>query len=421
MKSIPDHVLKNAVVIVPRKRGLKGIVDLNFALMGMLGAVAAAGCVFLAMVAPYLSLKPISLPAWFYLALGCIPALVLVSLGFGLSLRKSGLDIILGYNTLKGEVIIAERRFGRPRKVIQIALAQVQAIRIYWLAVSSDNPDVGWWNAQLVQLDGKGIPLGNIKGKPATPPDRWLARFKRVSTLLDKPLEILPSYADTQQTAYTPVVDQLIKNIRQQSGPPSKPPEILAHSTNAEQITYSPPAVPQDRPTVLGSIRSLYKKDETFRWIVRFMVWGCCFSVSFGLASVMTRNYWLHLLGWFATSFFFALPFIVIPFIKSDQSKSQRDHKLAYFALTIFIDLLCLILSVASIVSLVRSSYDLYHGPIYGRGVIERTGSGKYTTYVIVRSTHYDVPDHRWFQTMELGQGIEFLYGPMTHFAYPPP
>jgi hypothetical protein len=225
MKSIPDHVLKNAVVIVPRKQGLKGIVNLNSALMGMLGAVVAAGCIFLAMVAPYLSTKPISLPSWFYIVFGCIPGLALVSFGGWLAFRKSGLDAIVGRDTLKEEVIIAERRFGRPRKVIQIALAQVQAICIYWLAVSSDNPDVGWWNAQLALLDGKGIPLGNIKGKQAAPPDRWLARFKRVSTLLDKPLEILPSFADTQQTAYAPVVDQLINNLQQQSSSPDKPPK----------------------------------------------------------------------------------------------------------------------------------------------------------------------------------------------------
>ena len=180
-----------------------------------------------------------------------------MSFGGWLAFRKSGLDVILGCDTLKGEVIIAERRFSRPRKVIQIALAKVQAIRIYWLAVSSGNPDVGWWSVQLVLLDGKGIPLGNIKGKPAAPPDRWLARFKRVSTLLDKPLEILPSFADTQQTAYTPVVDQLINNIRQQSGSPGQSPEILVHSTNAEQTTSTLPPVTQDRPTVLGIYRSI--------------------------------------------------------------------------------------------------------------------------------------------------------------------
>ena len=420
MKSIPDHVLKNAVVVVP-----KGTVNLSFVLLVMLGGAMLSGLLIFLM-AEFSRFSPITLSVWFYVVFGCVPGFAVAFLLGWLDYRDSMRDVIMGRDTLKEEVIVVERRFGRPRAVVPIALARVQAIRIYWEVIyigsgTSSNPAFGCWNAQLVLSGAREIHLGHIKGKPDAPPDTWLTRFKRVSALLDKPLEILPSFADTQQTTYTPVVDQLINNIRQQSGSPSKPPETLADSTNAEQITYSPPAVPQDQPTVLGSIRSLYRKDETFRWVARIIVLGCCFGASYVFTSMTTRNYWLHLLGWSATNCFFALPFIVIPFIKSDQSRSQRDHKLAYFALTIIIDLLCLILSVVSIVSLVRSSYDLYHGLIYGRGIIERTGSGKYTSYVIIRSTHYDVPDRRWFQTMEPGQEIEFLYGPMTHFAYPPP
>jgi len=398
MKSIPDHVLKDAVVIVPRKRGLKGIVDLNFALMVMLSGAMVAGCIFLMAVASYPSPKSISLPTWFYIVFGCIPGLALVSFSGWLAFRKSGLDVILGYDTLKGEVIIAERRFGRPRAVVPIALARVQAIRIYWEVIyigsgTSSNPAFGCWNAQLVLSGAREIHLGHIKGKPDAPPDTWLTRFKRVSTLLDKPLQILPSFADTQQTAYTPVVDQLINNIRQQSGSPGKPPEILADSTNAEQTTYTLPPVTQDRTTVLSDIRRLYKENAGARWIVRFLVWVCCFAVSDVFTRVTVSNYWLHLLGDCVTTVFFALPFTIIFFIKPDQSEFRRDHKLAYTALTLVVYLLCLIVLVANMISLARSSYDLYHGPIYGRGVIEGTGTRGYKArrsfYIIIHDTQY--------------------------------
>jgi hypothetical protein len=414
MKSIPDHVLKNAIVIVPRKRGLKGIVDLNSALLGVLGAVVAVGCVFLTMVAPYLSPASVTLPTWFYIVFGCIPGLALVSFGGWLALRKSGLDVILGRDTLKEEVIIAERRFSRPRKVIQIALAQVQAIRIYWLAVSSGNPDVGWWSAQLVLLDGKGIPLSSIKGKPAAPPDRWLARFKRVSTLLDKPLEILPSYADTQQTAYTPVVDQLINNIRQQSGSPDKPPKVFPHSTSARQTTYMPPAATEERPTVLGNIRKQYKEDEIFRFQTNFLLWMCCFLAVNAFTGMVGYNYWLHLLGESVTAFLITLAPITLLFVTLDGLKSQRDHKLAYVALYIVFCLICLAIVAVLILTIVDSSYDLYYGPIYAKGTIESTGSVNLRGYVIVHSTRYEIPSRSWFKTMEPGQEIEFLYGPST-------
>ena len=172
MKSIPDHVLKNAVVVVP-----KGTVNLSFVLLVMLGGAMLSGLLIFLM-AEFSRFSPITLSVWFYVVFGCVPGFAVAFLLGWLDFRDSMLDVIVGRDALKGEIVIAQRRFGRPRKVIQIALAKVQAICIYWLAVSSGNPDVGWWSVQLVLLDGKGIPLINIKGKPAAPPDRWLADQK---------------------------------------------------------------------------------------------------------------------------------------------------------------------------------------------------------------------------------------------------
>ena len=386
--------------------------------MGVACGAMLAGLPFLLDVVGRLYSGSRPLPVWLYIVFGYIPGLASVFFFGALALRKSGLDAIVGRDVLKGEVIIAERQFGHPRKVVQVALAQVQAIQIYWQAASSGNPDLGWWNAQLMLLDGREVPLGHIKGKSAAPPDRWLARFKRVSTLLDKPLE------RTQQTAYIPLVDLLIKNVRRQSSSRDRPLETLASSTNAKQAIYTLTAIPQDRSAPPRSIRSLYQNDETFRFMTHAMAWLCCFGASFVFTSLVTRSYWLHLLGWSITAVFFIIPFIAIFFMKPDQSEFQRDHKLAHFALLFVLYGICLIFSVVCVVIFVRSAYDLYHGPIYDRGIIERTETtcGKGCTFsIIVDGASYQVPDSRWFQTMEAGQEIEFLYGPMTHYAYPPP
>ena len=175
---------------------------------------------------------------------------------------------------------------------------------------------------------------------------------------------------------------------------------------------------------MLGLYRSKYKEDKYFRLFVHAMVWVCCFGVSNVFTRMTTGNYWLHLLGESATTFLFAMLCIAVPLVTLDELKSQRDRKLAYVALYIVFCLICLTASAVFTVGLVQSLHDLYRGPIYDRGIIERTKTtcGEGCTFsIIVDGASYQVPDSGWFQTMEAGQEIEFLYGPMTHYAYPPP
>jgi hypothetical protein len=221
MKSIPSHMLKDAVVIVP-----KGAVNLSFVLLVMLGGTMLAGLLIF-LLTQFGRFSPIPLPIWSYPVFGCVPGFVVAFLCGWLDYRDSMLDVIMGRDTMKGEVLIVERRFGRPRAVVQIALARVQAIRIYWEVIyigsgTSSNPAFGCWNAQLALLDATEVHLGHIKGKPDAPPDTWLTRFKRVSALLDKPLEILPSLTDAERVAPSPPVDALISKVREQSSSPSR-------------------------------------------------------------------------------------------------------------------------------------------------------------------------------------------------------
>ena len=95
------------------------------------------------------------------------------------------------------------------------------------------------------------------------------------------------------------------------------------------------------------------------------MVWVCCFGVSYVFTRMTTGNYWLHLLGESATTFFFAMLCIAVPLVTLDELKSQRDRKLAYVALYIVFCLICLTASAVFTVWLVQSLYDLYRGPIY--------------------------------------------------------
>jgi hypothetical protein len=436
--SIPDHVLQNAIVIVPRKPGLKGIVNLSSARVGLIIAVATS-CFMLVMAAPVLSPKSISQPDWLLLALGCIPsALMFVFFSVVLGLRKSGLDIILGYDAITGEVVLAERRFGRPRAVFRVPIARVQAIRLYWQAPYSGTPDVGWWDAQLVLLDGKDIPLGNIKGNPTAPPKEWLARFKRVSALLDRPLEI-PSFADGRQAIPRPLVDHLTNNIRQQSGSPGKPQEILARRTSARQTIYASPMATEKEPTVFSHFCRLYIENKTFRLRINLLLLGGCYIVAIAFTRMVGNNYWLHLLGESAKALLFTIAIAIGFFfmlgrcveemrepwtgLLSGTRKFQLNELLA-LAVYIFLLLVLLIAAILFIGIIVRLSSDLSHGPIYDKGIIERTA--KHTNSVgydsiLVHGTWYDVPDRSWYKTMELGQEIEFLYSPITHYAYPPP
>jgi hypothetical protein len=216
MKSIPSHVLKNAVVIVPRKQGL---VNLSILPVGIVIAGITLGYHFLIPTVTRYSSNPILLLFGVFLEsvlVLCFAALLWIS---GMILREAGLDTIAGYDPLKEEVIVVKRCWGRPRAVIQIALAKVQTIRIDWQVVhfgsqTSSHPVIGGWNAQLVLQDEKAVHLGHLRGEPdAPPPASWLTRFKQVSALLNKPLEILPA----KQVHPSPPVDALISRVQEQS------------------------------------------------------------------------------------------------------------------------------------------------------------------------------------------------------------
>ncbi len=155
------------------------------------------------------------------------------------------------------------------------------------------------------------------------------------------------------------------------------------------------------------------------------MVWGACFLAADVFTGMTGYSYWLHLLSESAKTFLFAIPGIAVPLVTLDELKSQRDRELAHVILYIVFCLICLTASAGFTVGLVQSSYDLYRGPIYGRGVIEGTETAGCRVgcsfYITVHGTQYNVPDRRWFTTMVSGQEIEFLYSQMTHYAYPLP
>ncbi len=199
IRPIPRHVLKDAVVIVPRTWGFV----VPYILIGL--AIAA----FAVMLIIVLSRFPIPWP-FYLIIIGFLIILVLPFVSAGGSWR----DVMLGYDTDNGQVVLVERQAGKPRRVVRIALDKVQAVHIAWLATNSSNPDQVRWIALLALSDKKVLPLHSIKGKQDNPPDTWLARFTQVSVLLGKPLEILPLPTDSgAQLTREQLVDLIVKKF----------------------------------------------------------------------------------------------------------------------------------------------------------------------------------------------------------------
>ena len=199
MKRIPSHVLRDAVVIVPPLWDFTSAVP--YLILLILFIVFTAGFIIM--------LSHLSIPWPFYLILVGPMIVLILAVGWEGGLWR---DVILGRDTVKGQVVLAERQLGEPRRVVRIVLAKVQAVRISWRAMNSS--DRVWWIAQLALSDGKIVPLHSIEGKQDMPPESWLARFTQVSVLLGKPLEICPLPTDSRQVTREQAVDWLIKNIR---------------------------------------------------------------------------------------------------------------------------------------------------------------------------------------------------------------
>jgi hypothetical protein len=116
----------------------------------------------------------------------------------------------------------------------------------------------------------------------------------------------------------------------------------------------------------------------------------------------------------------FLLGMGVICCIKRKLAGVSRPAELALRAAGIFI---CLMLVYSCIGFLSVRVQDLSHGPAYGAGDVEimETQPGRYGTryYITIRNCRYRVTDRVWFNTLTVGEKIEFQYTPQSRLAYP--
>ncbi len=214
------HSHESKLVIVPRSGSCRG--GLVLALLAVIPLMVILGLTILVLVvtAGRLS-KPVTLPPPYFLLLACVSGFALLAVGV-VGLLDANNDRVLGYNTLKDEIVLAERFFGQEVFRRPYACANVTSIRIHWQATYTGgevdtDPEYGWWMARLRLVDGNEVHLHGIRGKPDALPDEWLTRFAKAGRLIGKPLEIAQFTSDIEaMSTYAPPVGQITTNLRRQ-------------------------------------------------------------------------------------------------------------------------------------------------------------------------------------------------------------
>jgi len=168
----------------------------------------------------------------------------------------------------------------------------------------------------------------------------------------------------------------------------------------------------------------LYRREQSLQIFMALILWVGILGAAIIFAEIMAGHYWLNLSAWLVALLCFLVPLMAVPLVVFNEWISDRNRPPSLWLFAIVVSLICLLITLWLFVQGGNILHDLWHGPVYGSGVVERAQSfcGKGCTFsVTIQGVDYRVPDWHWWLKLLTGEKIEFWYGARTHYAYPLP
>ncbi len=169
-------------------------------------------------------------------------------------------------------------------------------------------------------------------------------------------------------------------------------------------------------------------RPVSLRWILLPLAPAAVLLALQLFTQATARDYWNDLLAKFIQVLLVPISLgslLMIPVQLRKQARQNTEPKLIRRE-AVSLRLWLVFLLIITLPALLSIGYDLYVGPIQVKGIIEKTYYSHPRVFweyrhIYVQGTRYTVLDSAWFNTLKVGQEIEFLCSPQTHYAYPLP